>query len=58
MVKETVSPCGITAYGTCDGNGAGGFCGVDDVISGDVVNGDGCRSAGINGVGGSCGGGE
>ena len=25
--------CGITAYGTCDGNGAGGLCGVDDVIS-------------------------
>ena len=41
--------CGITAYaGTCDGNGAGGLCGVDDVISGDVVNGDGCRRAGIN----------
>ena len=68
MVKETVSRsepdvdgelplestvCGITAYGTCDGNGAGGFCGVDDVISGDVVNGDGCRGGGINGVGGS-----
>ena len=59
MVKETVSLVrGITAYGTCDGNGAGGLCGVDDVIGGDVVNGDGCRSAGINGVGGSCGGGE
>ena len=55
---DGVSLCGITAYGTCDGNGAGGFCGVDDVISGDVVNGDGCSSAGINGVGGSCGGGE
>ena len=30
--------------GTGDGDGAGGFCGVDDVISGDVVNGDGCRA--------------
>ena len=49
MVKEMASPCAASPPTEPVTATVPAACGVDDVISGDVVNGDGCRSA-TNGV--------